>query len=92
MKESNRKPDCIALSRTPVVNVSSYSQKLPNAIGDNIPELDVHFAQAPTRLTAMGVDLETIQASLIIMSSFTRKLGQWAQHNIEALYSILFVT
>ena len=44
------------------------------------------------RLTTMGVDPETKQASLILMSSFTGKLGHWAQHNIEALYSLNSVT
>ena len=41
------------------------------------------------QLTTMGVDPETKQASLILVSSFTGKLGPWAQHNIEALYSLL---
>ena len=44
------------------------------------------------RLTSMGVDLETKQASLILMSSFTGKLGHWAQHNTEALYMLTSVT
>jgi hypothetical protein len=43
--------------------------------GDNSTELDSHLAQAPIKLTTMGVDLDTRQASLIIMSSFTGKLG-----------------
>jgi hypothetical protein len=40
----------------------------------------------------MGVDPETKQASLILMSSFTGKLGHWAKQNIEALYSLTSVT
>ena len=44
------------------------------------------------RLTAMGVDLETKQDSLTLMSSFIGKLGHWAQQNIEALYSLTSVT
>ena len=54
--------------------------------------LDAHLAQAPMRLIAMGVDLETKQASLILMHSFTGKLGHWAQQNTDALYSLTFVT
>ena len=56
-------------------------QKLPNVTGDGIATLDAHLAQTPMRLTPMDVDLETKQASIIIMSSFTGKLGHWAQHN-----------
>jgi hypothetical protein len=40
----------------------------------------------------MGVDTETTQASLILMSSLTGKLGHWAQQNTEALYSLTFVS
>ena len=56
--------------------------------GDNLTELDSHLAQAPIKLTAMGVDSDTIQASLILMSSFTGKLGHWAQQNNEILYNL----
>ena len=59
-----------------VINVSTCIQKLLTVIGDNITELDAHLAPAPMELTAMSVDPETIQASLILMSSFTRnKIG-----------------
>ena len=44
------------------------------------------------RLTTIGVDPETSQANLILMSSFTGKLGHCAQQNIQALYSLTFVT
>ena len=44
------------------------------------------------RFTTMGVDPETKQASLLLMSSFTGKLGHWAQQNTEVLYSITSVT
>ena len=44
------------------------------------------------RLASMGVDSDTKQASLILMSSFTGKLGHLAQQNTEALYSLISVT
>ena len=44
------------------------------------------------RLKTTGVDPETKQANLILMSSFTGKLGHWAQQNNKALYSLTFVT
>jgi hypothetical protein len=40
----------------------------------------------------MGVNLETKQASLILMSFFTGNLGHRAQHNTDALYSLTSVT
>ena len=43
------------------------------------------------RPATMGVNPETKQASLILMSSFIGNLGYWAQQNTEALYSITFV-
>jgi len=55
---------------------------------DNLTELDSHLAQAPIKLTTMGVDLDTRQASLILMSSFTGKLGHWVQQNTEVLYNL----
>ena len=76
------------LCGTPVLNVFAYIQKLPNVIGDDISELDEHLAQAPMRLTTMGVDPESKQDSLILTSSFTGKLGHWAQQNTEALHSL----
>ena len=75
LKTSNNKPDVPKLSGTPVLNISAYIQKLPNVTGDDIPELDAHLAQAPMRLTTMGADLETKQASLILLSFFIGKLG-----------------
>jgi hypothetical protein len=36
----------------------------------------------------MGVDPDTRQASLILMSSFTGKLGHWAHQNAEVLYNL----
>ncbi len=76
----------------PVLNISAYIQKLPNVTGYDISELDAHLAHAPMRLTTIGVDPETKQASLILMCSFTGKMGHWAQQNTEALYSLTSVT
>jgi hypothetical protein len=87
-----RLDDVPTLSGTLVLNVFAYIQKLPNVTGDDIATLDAHLAQAPMRLTAMGVDLDTKQVSLILMSSFTGNLGYWAQQNTEALYSLAYVT
>ena len=75
-----------------MVSVSNYIQKLPNVNGDNFTELDSHLARAPIKLTTMGVDPNTRQASLILISSFTGKQGHWAQQNIEVLYNLNFVS
>ena len=75
LKTSRSRPDVPRLSRTPVLNVFAYVQKLPNVTGDDISELDAHLAQAPMRLATVGVDPETKQASLIRMSPFVWKLG-----------------
>jgi len=92
LKTSRLRPDVPTLSGIHVLNVHAYIQKLPNVPGNDIPTLDSHLAQTPMRLAAMGVDPKTKQASLILMSSFIGKLGHWAQQNIEALYSLTFVT
>ena len=75
LRTSRLRPHIPTLSGTPVINVSAYIQKSPNITGDDISALDSHLAQAPMRLTTMSVDPETKQASLILMSSFTGKLG-----------------
>jgi hypothetical protein len=75
LKTSNSRLNVPKLIGTPVLNVLAYVQKSPNVTGDDISELDAHLARAPMQLTSMGVDPETKQASLIFMSSFTRKLG-----------------
>jgi hypothetical protein len=85
---SQRRPNVPKLTGAPIVGISNYIQKLPNVNGDNLNELDSHLAQAPIKLTAMGVDPDTKQASLILMSSFTGKLGHWAQQNTEVLYNL----
>ena len=54
-------------------------RRIFNVTGVDIATLDVHLAHAPMRLTTIGVDPETKQASLILMSSFTGKLRHW--HN-----------
>jgi hypothetical protein len=92
LNTSNNRPNVPKLSDTPVLNIFAYIQKLSNVIGDDISELDAHLAQAPMRLTTIGVDPQTKQASLILMSSFIGKFGHWAQQNTEALYSLTYVT
>jgi hypothetical protein len=82
-----RRPNVPKLTETPIVGISNYIQKLPNVNGDILNELESHLAQAPIKLTTMGVDPDTRQASLILMSSFTGKLGHWAQQNI-VLYNL----
>ena len=71
LKTSRLRPDVPTLSGTHVLNVFAYIQKLPNVTGDDITSLDAHLAKGPMRLTTMGVDIETKQASLILMFSFT---------------------
>ncbi len=44
------------------------------------------------RLTTVGVDHETKQSSLILMSYFIGNLGHWAQQNTKGSYSLTFVT
>jgi hypothetical protein len=39
----------------------------------------------------MDVDPNTRQASLILMSSLTGKLGHWAHQNTEVLYNLKYV-
>jgi len=92
LKTSNRRLDILKLSGTSILNVSAYIQKIPNVIGDDISELDTHLAHVPMRLTAMGFDHATKQASLILMSSFIGKFGHWTQQNNKALYSLTFLT
>ena len=92
LKTSRSIPDVPRLSRTPVPNVCTYVQKLPNVTGDDLSKLNAHLAQAPMRLTSMGVDNETKQASLVLVSSFSGKLGHWAQQNTKALHSLSSVT
>ncbi len=59
LRTSRFRPDVPILSRTPVMNVSAYIQKLPNVTGDDISTLDAHLAQTPMRVASMGVDPET---------------------------------
>jgi hypothetical protein len=91
LRTSRFRPHIPTLFGTHVMNVFAYIQKLPNVTGDDIIALDAHLAQAPMRMTSMGVDVDTKQASLIIMSPFTGKEGHWAQKNTEALYSLTSV-
>jgi len=92
LKTSKSIPRVPMLLGAPILNVSAYIQTLPNLTGDDILELDAHLAQAPMRLTTMGVDPETKQASLILITSFIGKLGHWAKQNTDALYSLNSVT
>jgi hypothetical protein len=86
MRTSRLRSDVSKLSRTLVMYVSAYIQNLPNVTCDDMLELDVHLTHAPMRLPVIGVDLEFKQASLILMSSFTWRLGHWAQQDTEVLY------
>jgi hypothetical protein len=88
LRSSRNIPNVPMLCGTPVMHVSANVQKLPNITGKDISELDAHLAQTHMRLTTMGIDLKTKQASSILVSSFIEKLGHWAQHNIEALYIV----
>jgi hypothetical protein len=87
-----RQPHVPKLSGAYAINVSNYIQKLPNVNGNDFSKLDSHLALAPINLTAMGVDPETKQSSLIHVFSFTRKVGHWAQQNTGVLYNLNFVS
>ena len=89
---SQRRPNVPKLIETSIVGISNYIQKLPNVNGDNLNELDSHLAQAPIKLATMGVDPDTKQASLILMSFLTGKLGHWAHQNTEVLYYLSYVS
>jgi hypothetical protein len=92
MAASQRRPNVPKMTGAPVVSISNYMQKLPNVNDDNLTELDSYLAQSPIKLTTMDVDPDTRQASLILMSSFTGKLGHWAHQNTAVLYSLNFVS
>jgi len=89
---SQRRPNAPKITGAPVVSISNYIQKLPNANRVNLTERDSHLAQAPIKLTSMVVDPNTRQASLILMSSFTGKLGHWAHHNTDVLYNVNYMS
>ena len=76
------------ITRVALANASNNIKKLPNVNGDNMTELDSHLALAPMKQIAARVDLASKHACLKLMSSFTGKLGHWAQQSIEALYSL----
>ncbi len=79
LRTSIGRADVPRLIGTPVIIVSAYIQKFPNVTGVDISKLDAPLVQAPMRMTPMGVDPKTKQASLIIMSSFAGKLGNSAR-------------
>jgi len=85
---SQRRPNVPKMTGAPFVSISNYIQKLPNVNGDNLTELDSHLALSPIKLTTMDVDPYTRQANLILISSFTGKLGHWAHQNTEVLYNL----
>ena len=87
LRTSRSRPDAPKLYGTPGLNVSAYILKLPNVTDDDVSKFYAHLAHAHMQLPTKGVGHETKQASLILVSSFTRKLGHWAQQNSEALYS-----
>ncbi len=69
LRTSRSRQNVPTLPGTPVLNVFAYIQNLLNVTDEDIATLDAHLDHAPMRLITMGVDSETKQASIILMSS-----------------------
>jgi len=75
-----------------IVKASNCIKKLSNVNGDNVAELVSHLPWAAMKLMAMDLDPKAKQAILILMSSFSGKLGHWAEKNTKVLYNLKYVS
>jgi hypothetical protein len=70
------------------VNVSRFLQKMEHCNGEDSVKLNNHLKQSRLKIQGFGINPDSNQAVVILVSSFTGKLGNWASDHTAEIYAL----
>jgi len=70
------------------VNMSRFWQKLEHCNGEDSTKLHNHLKQSRLKIQGFGINPDSKQAVVVLFSSFTRKLGNWASNHSTEIYEL----
>jgi hypothetical protein len=76
------------LESTDTVNMSRFLQKLEHCNGEDSTKLHNHFKQSILKIKGFGINPDSKQGVVVLVSSFTGKLGNWASDHSTEIYEL----
>ena len=70
------------------VNMSRFLQKMEHCNGENSIKLNNHLKQSKLKIQGFGINHDSNQVVVVLVSSFTRKIGNWAFDHIAEIYDL----
>jgi hypothetical protein len=71
-----------------MVNMSRFLQKIEHCNGEDSVKLNNHLKQSRLKIQGFGINPDSNQAVVILVSSFTGKLGNWASDHTAEIYAL----
>ena len=79
------------LQSTETVNMSRFLQKLEHCNGEDSTKLHNHLKQLKSKIQGFGINPDSKQGVVVLVSSFTGKLGNWASDHSTEIYELATV-
>ncbi len=70
------------------VNMIRFLQKIEHCNGEDSVKLNKHLKQSRLKIQGFGINPDTNQAVVVLVSSFTGKLGNWASDHSAEIYDM----
>ena len=72
----------------PLANMPRFLQELEYCSGENAEILHNHLKQTKPKMNGLGIDLNSREAVMIVVPSFTGHLGYWAAHHADEIFKL----
>ncbi len=69
-------------------NVSRFLQKMEHCNEEDSVKLNNYLKQSKLKIQGFGINLDSNQAVVVLVSSFTCKLGNWASDHSAEIYDL----
>ena len=70
----------------PLANMSRFLQKLEQCSGENAKKIHNHLKQTKLKIKGFGIDPNSREVVTVVVSSFTRHLGNWAADHADEIF------
>jgi len=70
------------------VNMSRFLQKLEHCNGEDSTKLHNHSKHSRLKIQGFGINLDSKQVVVVLVSSFIGKLGNWASNHSTEIYDL----
>jgi len=73
------------------VNMSRFLQKLEHCNGDDLTKLHNHLKESRLKIQGFEINPDSKHVVVVLVSSFTGKLGNWASNHSTEIYELATV-